>query len=54
MVDVLFIHIKSTSYKYGTLKPIKVTLERGMNRRKNNGGDNQFGLLQCVYMEMSQ
>jgi hypothetical protein len=41
-------------YEYGTLKPVKVILRRGMARRENNGGDETNQGTLYVYMKASQ
>jgi hypothetical protein len=39
--------------KYGTLKPVEVTLRRRRGKRENNGGNEpNWGIL-YAYMEMS-
>jgi hypothetical protein len=41
-------------YEYGTLKPVKVILRRGREKRENNGGNKpNLGTL-YTYMKMSQ
>jgi hypothetical protein len=37
-------------YEYGTLKPVKVILRRGIRERENNGGDEpNWGTILCIY-----
>jgi hypothetical protein len=40
-------------YEYGTLKPVKVILKRGREKRENNGGEEPNRGTLSTYMEMS-